>query len=109
MLAELARLLVPWRSAFRRRATWVRVVSVLVGLVLATGRRTVTASIAASGRQHRPRSAWYLAFSRAAWRVADLFGAVLDAAVATIDMLCARANRWWWPSTRPASARPARR
>lgn len=88
MLVELAALLVKWRPAFARHATWVRVVTVLLGLVLATGRRTVTASIVARGRQFGPWAADYLAFSRAPWQVDRLFDAVVDAVLDTEQRFC---------------------
>lgn len=88
MLLELARLLVHWRPAFARRMTCVRVVNVLLGLLIASGRRTLTASITARGREFEPWAADYLAFSRAPWEVASLFDAVVDAAVETVDRVC---------------------
>lgn len=88
MLLELSRLLVLWRPAFPRHITWVRVVSVLLGLIVANGRRTVTSSIVARGRQFDPWSADYLAFSRASWQVSALFDGVVVAAVDTVDRLC---------------------
>jgi len=88
MLAELARLLVLWRPAFPRHITWVRMVTVLLGLIVATGRRTVTASIVARGRKFMPWASDYLVFSRAPWKVAELFDAVVDVTVQTIDSLC---------------------
>ena len=78
MLVELARLLVAWRPAFARHATWVRVVAVLLGLVVAANRRTVTASLVVRRLQHRPWAADYRAFARARWRVGRLFDGVVD-------------------------------
>lgn len=88
MLFELARLLVRWRPVFPRYVTWVRVIGVLLGLVLARGRRTVTASIVARGRQSDPWAADYLAFSRAPWHGARLFDAVVDATLDTAQRFC---------------------
>lgn len=88
MLDELARLLVSWRPAFRRHATWVRTVSVLLGLIVATGRRTVTASIMARGRDFDPWSADYLAFSRSPWEASALFDGVVQATIDTMDRFC---------------------
>jgi hypothetical protein len=89
VLAELGRLLVLWRPAFPRHVTWVRVVAVLLGLVIATGRRTLTASLVARGRRSLSWAPDYLAFSRAPWEVADLFDGVVDGAVDTHDRFCA--------------------
>jgi hypothetical protein len=88
MVAELARLLVAWRPAFPRHITWVRVVSVLLGLLLATGRRTVSASLLVRGRRSEPWAPDYLAFSRAPWNVDDLFDGVVDAAIDTHERFC---------------------
>jgi hypothetical protein len=88
VLVELARLLVQWRPVFARRATWVRVVTVLLGLVVATGRRTVTASIIARGRQFAPWAADYFGFSRAPWQVERLFDAVVDTEIDTEQRFC---------------------
>ena len=87
MLAELSRLLVLWRPAFPRRSSWVRVVSVLLGLIVADGRRTITASIVARGRQFTAWSMDYLAFSRTKWNVEPLFDAVVETTVDTINHL----------------------
>jgi hypothetical protein len=91
MLTELARMLVRWRSAFPRHSTWVRAVSVLLGLIVATARRyTITASIVARGRQFAPWAADYLVFSRAPWEVSPLFDGVVDATLDTLDKFCQR-------------------
>ena len=95
MLAELALLLVLWRPAFARKATWVRVVSVLLGLVVGDGRRTVTSSLIACGRRDASWSADYLAFSRAPWEVDDLFYGVVQAGVALADSVAPR-HRYLW-------------
>lgn len=88
MLAELARLLVRWRPVFPRYSTWVRVVAVLLGLIIAQGRRTVTASIAVRGRKMQAWAADYLVFSRAPWKVQQLFDVVVEASVETLDRFC---------------------
>lgn len=89
MVDELARLLVLWRPAFARHVTWVRLVSVLLGLIVATGRRTLTASIAVRGRQFDPWAADYLVFSRAPWKVSAVFDGVVDVVVDTRARFCA--------------------
>lgn len=88
MLNELARLLVRWRPAFPRHVTWVRVVGVLLGLVVATGRRTVTASFAVRGRQFQAWAPDYLAFARAPWQVDALFDGVVDATLEARARFC---------------------
>ncbi len=88
MLGELAGLLVVWRGVFPRYTTWLRVVSVLLGLIIAGGRRTLTASIGARGRQRENWAADYLAFSRAPWSVAGLFDGVVDVALDTQERFC---------------------
>lgn len=87
MLAELGRMLVRWRSVFPRHITWVRAVSLLLGLIVAVGRRTVTASLLARGRRFLCWAADYLVFSRAGWEVLGLFKAVLDLTLETCDRL----------------------
>ena len=87
MLRELAALLLLWRPAFGRYSSWLRVTSVLLGLIVATGRRTVTASIAIRGKEFEPWAPDYLAFSRAPWATADLFDGVVDGFLATRDRL----------------------
>jgi hypothetical protein len=88
ILSEFAALVARWRPLFKREATWVRVASVLTGLVVGVGRRTVTSSIRARGQTQRSWSADYLAFARAPWSVDEMMGTVLDTAVETQDQLC---------------------
>lgn len=88
ILAEFAALVARWRPLFKREATLVRVASVLTGLVVGVGRRTVTSSIRARGRTQRSWSADYLAFARAPWSVDEMMGTVFDASVETQDQMC---------------------
>ncbi len=90
MLNELAHLLLRWQPLFRQRITWVRLISVLLGLIVAYGRRTVTSSITIRGRQSEPWAADYLVFSRASWEVEGLFDGVVDASIDTLDRFCTR-------------------
>jgi hypothetical protein len=88
MLLELGRLLVRWCPAFPRYRKWLRVVAVLLGLVVASGRRTVTASIAVRGRRYMPWAPDYLAFSRSPWHMAALFDGVVDTTLETRARFC---------------------
>lgn len=85
MMVELARLLLAWRPVFPRYITWMRVISTLLGLLLATGKRTVTSSLAVRGLQHRPWAPDYLVFSRAPWESDALFKQVLAASIQTAE------------------------
>jgi hypothetical protein len=74
-----------WHSAFRRRASFVRVVAVLLGLMCTQGRHTVSNSILFRGRRDDPWSSDYLAFSRAPWEVDTLFTEVLRVGLEALD------------------------
>lgn len=75
LTAAFAALLVKWRDVLPSDKGFLRVVHVLVGMLCAAGRHTVTGSIRFRGRQQQPWSADYAAFSRASWDPAELFGA----------------------------------
>lgn len=81
LLRRMWELMGAWSGVFRQQRTYVRVVAVLVGLVCASGRRTVTKSLAFRGLTQRDWSADYLAFSRSPWDVRRLFRGVLRAAL----------------------------
>ncbi len=87
LLAALLELLTAWRPAFRRSKTYERVIAVLLGLLCAQGRRTLTQSIRLRGSGDR-WSADYRGFSRAPWNQHDLFRPVLAEASAIHRKLC---------------------
>ncbi len=81
LLRRMTELMEAWSSVFPQRRTFLRVVGVLVGLVCAIGRRTVTKSLAFRGLTQQDWSADYLAFSRSPWDVRRLFTGVLRTAL----------------------------
>lgn len=87
LLAALLELLTAWRPAFRRQKTYTRVIVVLLGLLCAQGRRTLTQSIRLRGSDER-WSADYRGFSRAPWNQQDLFRPALAEASAIHHKLC---------------------
>lgn len=66
-----------WRPVFAQNRTYVRSVSVLLGLLCAHGRRTVSRALGAEGATQNDWTADYRAFSRAPWKALDLFTGVL--------------------------------
>ena len=66
-----------WRPVFAQNRTYVRSVSVLLGLLTAHGRRTVSRALGAEGVTQSDWTADYRAFSRAPWKAFDLFTGVL--------------------------------
>lgn len=79
LLTRLLELMSTWRSAFARASTHVRARSMLVALLCANGRRTVSAGLCFEGRSHCDWSADYRVFNRAPWKPHDLFACVLEA------------------------------
>jgi hypothetical protein len=65
-----------WRSAFAQQRSFLRVLWVLLGLLAARGRGTVTSALAVFGLTGR-WSADFRAFSRSAWEVRTCFRGVL--------------------------------
>lgn len=88
MVQQLARCLLAWRPAFADDRTWRRVVAVLFGMLLASGRRTVTASLCFRSRDQESWAADYLAFSRAPWKISALFDAVVDTVLPIRTRFC---------------------
>lgn len=87
MLDELARMLQDSSRAFEQRRTFLRVFGVLLGMIMATGRRTVTSALLLKGEGKLPWSANYLAFSRAEWSVDELFEPVVSTVLDCVDQL----------------------
>ncbi len=63
----------PWADAFVQSRSHRRAIELVLGLLCAMGRRTVTRALCAQGRQGEDWSAAYRLFSRAQWDPADLF------------------------------------
>jgi hypothetical protein len=77
-----------WRPAFAQDRTMARVVTLLIGLVCTSGRRTLSNAILYKSGV----DAWaanYLAFSRSQWRLSDLFHSVFCAAIHQLDQIAA--------------------
>jgi hypothetical protein len=74
-----------WIPAFAQTRSGERAVQQALGSVLALGRRTLSRSLWALGRQHQDWSADYKLHSRANWKVQDLFQPVLEQAARFCD------------------------
>jgi len=83
LASRLLKLLQRWRPAFAQQRTFERFITVLLWLLSAFGRRTVTAAFGFSGRTQEDWSADYYVFSRAAWEPASLFEQVLKVGLST--------------------------
>lgn len=70
-----------WRPVFPQERTFVRAEAVLVGLLSAYGRRTVSRALCAEGRAQVDWAADYRAFSRSPWKADELFSGVLATAL----------------------------
>ncbi len=66
-----------WRPVFCQNRTFERALSLLLGLLSAHGRRTLTRALAVEGRTQCDWAADYRLFSRAPWKTDDLFTGVL--------------------------------
>lgn len=81
LAARLRELMGAWSGVFRQQRTFHRATEVLVGLLCALGRRTVTKSLVFRGRTQCDWSADYRVFSRSPWQARDLFTGVLSSAL----------------------------
>lgn len=70
-----------WCDVFPQERTFVRTEAVLIDLLTAYGRRTVSRALCAEGRAQVDWAADYRAFSRSPWKVDELFSGVLAAAL----------------------------
>jgi hypothetical protein len=75
----LIALMVHWRAFMKSDRSFRRLVHVLVGMICAEGRHTITGSIRFRRRDQGPWSADYAAFSRASWEPEALFEVALAA------------------------------
>jgi hypothetical protein len=80
LLSALLDILRAWIPAFAQSRSGERAVDQALGALLALGRRTLSRSIWALGRQGRDWSADYKLHSRAGWRTQDLFQPILEQA-----------------------------
>jgi hypothetical protein len=74
-----------WAPAFAQSRSADRAVEQTLGALLALGRRTLSRSLWALGRQDRDWSADYKLHSRANWNTQDLFQPVLQQAARFCD------------------------
>ena len=77
LLPAWLEILSQWTPAFGQTRSANRAVKQALGALLALGRRTLSRSLWALGRQHRDWSADYRLHSRAHWRAQDLFQPIL--------------------------------
>jgi hypothetical protein len=78
LLNALLGIMRAWTPAFARTRSGNRAVEQSVGSLLAMGRRTLSRTLWALGRQDHDWSADYKLHSRAAWKAQDLFQPVLE-------------------------------
>ena len=74
-----------WIPAFAQPRSGERAVAQALGALLALGRRTLSRSLWALGRQDRDWSADYKLHSRAPWKIQDLFQPILEQAAGLCD------------------------
>jgi DDE superfamily endonuclease len=80
LLDAFLTILQSWIPAFSQPRSGQRAVAQALGALLALGRRTLSRSLWALGRQHLDWSADYKLHSRARWNIQDLFQPVLQQA-----------------------------
>jgi hypothetical protein len=85
LLAALLQILRGWAPAFAQSRSADRAVHQAIGSLLALGRRTLSRSLWALGRQHQDWSADYKLHSRASWKAQDLFQPILKQAAHLCD------------------------
>jgi hypothetical protein len=85
LLAALLQILRGWAPAFAQSRSADRAVHQAIGSLLALGRRTLSRSLWALGRQHQDWSADYKLHSRASWQAQDLFQPILKQAARLCD------------------------
>jgi hypothetical protein len=85
LLSVLLGILGDWAPVFSRTRSAQRAVQQALGSLLALGRRTLSRSLWALGRQHQDWSADYKLHSRASWQSQDLFQPILQRAACYCD------------------------
>ncbi len=85
LLDALLDILHAWIPAFVQARSGERAVEQALGALLALGRRTLSRSLWALGRQDQDWSADYKLHSRASWKTQDLFQPVLERAARLCD------------------------
>jgi hypothetical protein len=85
LLDALLDILRAWIPAFAQSRSGERAIEQALGSLLALGRRTLSRSLWALGRQDRDWSADYRLHSRANWKIQDLFQPILQRAAGFCD------------------------
>ena len=85
LLDAFLEILRAWTPAFAQSRSAERAVNQALGALLALGRRTLSRSLWALGRQHQDWSADYKLHSRAKWKTQDLFHPILQQAARFCD------------------------
>jgi len=85
LLDALLDILQAWIPAFAQPRSGQRAVAQAFGSLLALGRRTLSRTLWALGRQHQDWSADYKLHSRASWNTQDLFQPILQRAARFCD------------------------
>jgi DDE family transposase len=85
LLTALLEILHAWIPAFAQSRSGERAIHQTLGSLLALGRRTLSRSLWALGRQNQDWSADYKLHSRAAWKAQDLFQPILQQAARFCD------------------------
>src|ERR1700685_1211130 len=80
LLSVLLGILGGWAPVFSRARSSQRAVDQALGSLLALGRRSLSRSLWALGRQHQDWSVDYKLHSRASWQAQDLFQPILQRA-----------------------------
>lgn len=83
LISRLLVLLKRWRPAFAQQRTYERIVTILLWMLCAYGRRTMTAAFGFAGQTQSDWSANYYVFSRAQWQPDDLFEQVFKVGLDT--------------------------
>lgn len=85
LLDALLAILRAWTPAFPQARSGDRALDQALGALLSLGRRTLSRSLWALGRQHQDWSADYKLHSRAGWKAQDLFQPILQQAARFCD------------------------
>lgn len=85
LLPALLEILRAWTPAFAQIRSADRAIVQALGALLALGRRTLSRSLCALGRQHQDWSADYKLHSRARWKTQELFQPILQRAARLYD------------------------
>jgi len=67
-----------WKDVFAQKRTLDRAIEHAIGMICAFGRRTISRTICAIGRQHQDWSADYKIYSRSPWEKDELYDSVIE-------------------------------